>query len=106
MPSLNTTDFPSFCFYGDTRFFLSENSTYVYANTFLREVAFRSFNEALNTGKMHVMIPITKVQPHFADLQELVHFVKPLVEKYEQLNIDFLPEAYNTTAGWFHTQNC
>lgn len=110
MPSLmNTTDPPSVCFYGDTRFFLSENSTYVFAKellTFLGEVALRSFNEALSTGKIHVMIPITKVQPHFADLQDLVQFVKPLVEKYEHLNIDFSTEAYNTTAGLFNTTNC
>jgi hypothetical protein len=100
----------SVCFYGDTRFFLSENSTAVFAKelvTFLGEVALRSFNDALTSGKIHVTIPVTDVQPHFVDWQDLVQFVTPMVEKYDKLQVDFAPHAYTTIAETFrHETTC
>lgn len=100
---------PNVCYYGDTRFFLSENSTAVFAKelvTFLGEVALRSFNDALTSGKIHVTIPVTEVQPHFVDWQDLVQFVTPMVESYDKLQVDFAPQAYTTIADSFHETNC
>lgn len=98
------------CFYGNTRFFLDKEATAVYsveALTFLRDVALRSFNEALtraaagSNGKVNVLIPITQFEPHFANAQELIDFLQPVVKTYERLNVDFGANAYKTAATNF-----
>ena len=97
------------CFFGDTRLFLTETATDVFVNeilTFLGKVALRSFNEALSEGKIHVMIPLHQVKPHFNHWTEVDKFIRPLIADYEHLNVDFSPRAFSSAANFFGRTKC
>lgn len=105
-----TPERASVCLYGDIRFFLTENSTDVFAKellSFLTEVALRSFDEAVVTsGKVHIMIPVTKLQPHFLDWQDLDRQVAPILQQYRNLQVDFSPGAYDAQRVAFGKTTC
>ena len=110
---LNTTasiEYPQVCFYGSTRLFFDENTTKSFVMnllTFLRDISLRSYNEALiGKNKIHVLIPISSYKPHFESLQELKDFLKPVVDTYAKLNVDFSPNAHRVAAKNFRKTDC
>lgn len=106
----DTSKNSNICFFGDTRFFLTTTSTEVYAKellTFLGMVALRSINEALSDGLIYVMIPLYNVKsPHFSHWRQVEQFMKPMVEKYDRLVVDFSPRSYKNMANWFEKTTC
>ena len=106
----DTSKNSNICFYSDTRFFLTTTSTEVYAKellTFLGMVALRSINEALSDGLIYVMIPLYNVKSsQFSHWRQVEQFMKPMVEKYDRLVVDFSPRSYTNMANWFDKTQC
>jgi hypothetical protein len=103
-------EYPEVCFYGNTRFFFDEKTTKPFVMnllTFLRDISLRSYNEALiGKNKIHVLIPISSYEPHFRSWQELHDFLRPVVDTYTKLNVDFSPDAYERAASNFGNTDC
>lgn len=102
--------YPKICFYGSTRIFFTENTTKTFVKNLLillRDLSLRSYNEALIAkNKIHVMIPISMFKPHFKSVQDLVRVVKPVIDTYDKLVVDFSKRAHAKAARKFRTTDC
>lgn len=123
--STNTSnmEYPHVCFYGSTNFYFHKNATRGFVIgllTLLRDVALRSYNNALmGKGKVTVIIPIRSfvnqsfqetthhdLLPHFTSFQEIRDFMQPMVSRYDKLNIEFIPDTLGKAATQFLQTNC
>lgn len=98
------------CIYGYTKYFVGEMSTKNFAMsllTVLRDVSLRSFNCALQgIGKIHILAPISKYEPHFSSLDDILEFLKPVLDTYDKLSVDFTAGAIPAAKDDFDSTTC
>lgn len=98
------------CFYGSTRFFFGQTTTKKFVMNFLtvlRDVSLRSFNEALIAkNKIHVLLPISSFKPHFQSVEDVIKFLKPVVDTYTKLEVTFTRNAHNFARRRFKKTSC
>ncbi|KAI2494387.1 hypothetical protein MHU86_20159 [Fragilaria crotonensis] len=103
-------EYSDVCFYGSTRFFFDQNTTKQFVMNFLtvlRDVSLRSFNEALIAkNKVHVLLPISSFEPHFQSVDDIVNFLKPVVDTYTKLEVTFAPNAHEIAKQRFTETDC
>ena len=104
-------EYPDVCFYGSTRFFFSRQTTKSFVTNFLtvlRDISLRSFNEALiaKKNKIHVLVPISSYEPHFQSVDDVIKYLRPVVDTYTNLDVTFSPNAHRIAKRRFSKTDC